>query len=238
MTFYGLGYSREEKIRASEEIVRKAYYKNSLIQHLVNVKIDNSSDEEFLKLGRRFYIPADWYTSDNIAYDLALNQFGENVAFSEKKYFLEEILKDKRVERIKLPEVNPQILKEQIEQMNNFNPTIMFAPVQFFVDLTYTWSQIDPDYSTYKFNNVRVQNRLFEVYWSNKYIPFDVFILLNKSFGKWMTKPSLDNRFFVKIEDSEKPDQLELTMYTTFKFLINKPQRIKILEMPQKLPDI
>jgi hypothetical protein len=237
MTFYGLGYSREEKIRASEDIVRKAYYKNSVIQRLVNTKAVETSDEEFLKLGRRFYIPADWYTSDNIAYDIALNQFGENVAFSEKKFILDEILKDKRIVRDRLPEINSQILKEQLRQMNIFKPTIMFAPVQFFVDLTYTWSQTDHDYSTNKFDNVKIQDKMFDVFWSNQYTPFNVFILLNKTFGEWITKPSLENRFFVKIDESEKPDNLELTMYTTFKFSIKKPEKIRILET-QKLLDL
>jgi hypothetical protein len=237
MTFYGLGYTREQKIQASEDIVRKAYYKNSVIQRLVNVKAVETSEEKFLKLGRRFYIPADWYTSNNIGYDIALNQFGENIAFAEQKFILEEIMKDTQIERVKLTEISPQILKEQLGRMDTFKPTIMFAPVQLFVDLTYTWSQTDQDYRFTKFNNLRIREKPFEVFWSNKYIPFSVFILLNKSFGEWTTKPSLDNRFFVKIDESEKPNNLELTMYTTFKFAINNPDRIKILELPQ-LPDL
>ena len=77
---------------------------------------------------------------------------------------------------------------------------------------------------------MRILDRNYDIFWSNKYNPFGVFIFANKDYGKWLTKPSRSGRLYVKISESEKPESLDLTIYTLFNFSINRPEKIKILE--------
>lgn len=222
---------RQEKIQKSEQIIRDAYYKNSEIERLANVRVSKDSDQLFLRLGRRFYIPAEWYSRNDVIYDIALNQFGEGMARSETKYILNEILKNERIERVKIETIDAHIFKQKIKDFNlEFSPTILFAPVEFFVDLSYSWLQEDPDFGQFSYNKIRILDKNYDLFWSNQYVPFNVFVFANKDYGEWLTRPSLNERFYVNIKESEKPENLELTMYTLFKFSINRPDEIRILE--------
>ena len=97
-------FTRAEKIDKSEEIIRESYYKKSVLEQLVNVKVAHPDEQDFLKLGLRLYIPEDWYSREDIYYDIALQQLGEKLAFSEKKHILEEVLKSDKIKRTFLPE--------------------------------------------------------------------------------------------------------------------------------------
>jgi hypothetical protein len=71
------------------------------------------------------------------------------------------------------------------------------------------------------------------LFWSNKYILFRDFVFLNKNYCEWVAKPSVNNRFFVKISKSDEPEKMDLQMYTTMKFSINEPEKITILQKSQ-----
>jgi hypothetical protein len=228
--------SKGEKIRKSEQMIRDAYYKNSQIEQLTSVKVC-PEEPTFLRLGRRIYIPSEWYTRNDIFYDIALNQFGEGIARSEKKYIIDEILKNEKIERYKMATVTASSFKEQLEKFEKqFSPNIIFAPVEFFVNLTYTWSQEDKDFGQFNYENFKIKNKNYNLFWSNHYTPFKVFIFANKEYGEWLTKTSVKERFYVKIANSDKPESLDLTMYTLFKFSITNPEKIKIIEA--KIEDV
>src|SRR3989337_2563758 len=97
---------REKKIEESERVIQQAYYKNSLIEKLVEVRVSNEPDQMLLKLGRRIYIPEEWYSTDDIYYDFALNQLGEGIARSEKSIIINEVLKNDKIERTKVEGIN------------------------------------------------------------------------------------------------------------------------------------
>jgi hypothetical protein len=226
--------TREQKIEKSEELVRKSYYKNSVVDQLVNVRDAHPDEFDFLKLGRRIYIPEEWYSREDIYYDVALQQLGRNIAFSEKKFIIEEILKNERIKHISIPETNLTVLKEQIQRIvdeTNTYPEILLAPVDYFVKF-HDWyrSMTDRSFRMETFDKMIISGHSYRVLWSNKYIPFKEFIFANKSYGEWVAKPSINKRFYVKISESDKPDKLDLLMYTTLKFSILEPNRITILQ--------
>ena len=222
---------REKKIEESERVIQQSYYKNSLIEKLVEVRVSNDPDQMFLKLGRRIYIPEEWYSREDIYYDVALKQLGEGIARSERSFIINEILKNDKIERTKVEGINANTFKKLISDFGTvFRPTILFAPVEYFVDLSYNWPKEDCDFKPFGYEKIQVLTKNYEVFWSNKYTPFDAFIFANKDYGEWLTKPSLDKRFYVKISESQKPEKLELTMYTLFKFSITNPKEIRIVE--------
>lgn len=228
--------TREQKIERSEQLVRESYYKNSVIDQLVNVRDSNPNDQVFLKLGRGIYIPEDWYTQGDIYYDMALQQLGENIAFSEKKYVIEEILKDERINRVTSPEINLTSLKEQSHRLHDsrFRPTVLFAPIDYFVKLTLDWPREDSAFRLEKFDKIMISGQAYKVFWSNKYIPFKEFIFVNKGYGEWVAKPTFHDRFYVKISESDKAGKLSLVMYTLLKFSIPEPSRITILQQSRR----
>jgi hypothetical protein len=227
----------EEEIKRSEKLVRDAYYKASVIDQLVNVR--NAEDEQnFLKLGRRIYIPKKWYTREDIYYDVALEQLGRNIAFSEKKFIIEQILKNERIKRISLPEINLTVLKEQIQRMadeTNTYPEILLAPVDYVVKF-HDWYRSIKDHSFHMetFDKIIISGHTYKVFWSNKYIPFNEFIFANKRYGEWIAKPSANDRFYVKISESDREDKLDLMMYTTFRFSMLESKMITILQQTNK----
>ena len=197
---------------------------------MVNVKISRE-ETAFLRIGKRVYIPKEWYTRDDIFYDIALNQFGEGLAKSETKYILDEILKNEKIERLKIDSISANVFKEQLGIFDSeFNPNIIFAPVEFFVNLSYSWGQKDKDFGQFSYETLKIENKSYNLFWSNHYTPFKVFIFANKEYGEWLTKLSINERLYVSITESDKPESLGLTLYTLFKFSITNPDKVKIIE--------
>jgi hypothetical protein len=224
--------SIEEKIKKDEELLKETYYKASEIEKLVTVRNPQPNEQDFLKFGRRIYIPKEWYIRKDLYYDIALRRLADNLALSEKKFIIQKILEEEKVNRIILPEINSASFKQNVRTIveNRESPTILLAPIDYFMDLNLNWVRQDRDFRVEKFDKISIQGHSFTLFWSNKYIPFNEFIFLNKNYGEWVAKPSINERFFVKISDSDKPDQMDLQMYTTMKFSINKPEKITVLQ--------
>lgn len=224
--------TKAQKIERSEQLVRESYYKKSVLDQLVNVRDANHGDQNFLKLGRRIYIPEEWYSRDDIYYDLALSQLGENIAFSEKKFIIEEILKDDRISRTSLPEINLANLKEQLRCIVEtiFRPTLLFAPIEYFTKLFNEWVKQDTTIRVVTFDRIIISGHPYDIFWSNRYIPFKAFIVADRSYGEWVAKPTFNDRLYVKISESDKADKMDLQLYTTFKFSIVNTSRIAILQ--------
>jgi len=61
-------------------------------------------------------------------------------------------------------------------------------------------------------------------------MPFEEFIFIDKSFGEWVSKPSFNDRLYVRISPSDKLDQLDFFIYTILTFSIAEPRKIAILQ--------
>lgn len=224
----------EQKIQRSEELVRESYFSSSVIDRLVQVRDARASDEGFLKSYRRTYIPREWFIRKDVYSDLVFKRFGSNISLSEKKYFIEEILKKKR-DRTRVGTVDFETLKKFCLSVfeSGTRPTVMLAPIGFFTRLHTDWRD-DPDLQIRSMNNITISGHNFEISWSNKYIPFDEFVFIDKSFGEWVAKPSFKERLSVSISESDREAQLDLLVYTTLKFNILRMDRISILEITKQ----
>lgn len=224
--------SYKERIERSKDIVRKFYYKASVIDKIVAVRDAQKAEENFLKLYKRVYIPKEWFTREDIYTDLVFEQFGSNIAFSEKKYILNEILKNENIQRLTSERIDLDVLRKTLLSISkDVRPTVIFMPIAFFTKLHIDWCRNGGHLKVYSFDKISIDKRSFRIFWSNKYIPFDEFVFIDKNFGEWVSKPNFKERLFVDISESDKPDQLDLLIYTTFKFRILDPSRITILEI-------
>lgn len=231
MTHHDL--TREQRIELSERLTRDSYRKASIIDQIVNTRDCTPNDVDFIRIFRRVYVPLEWFTETNIASDLVFQEFGSDIALSEKKFLLEEkILKTTGILRKRVDAFNLEGLGETAGLLleGGFMPTILFAPIEYYVQFYADWLgrnlQIGKDQNT-----VIIMGHRMHVFWSNKYIPFKQFIFIDKSFGEWVSKPSFDNRLYVKISPSDKSDQLDFLAYTIAKLSIINPRKIAILEL-------
>lgn len=216
----------------SEELVRESYYKGSVIDQLVNVRDFKPTDEDILRIYRRTYVPKYWFTRKDYYTDIAFRQFGSSIALSEKKFFIEDILKEEKIERQTCTEADLNILKEKSLSLleKELKPTVLLAPVEYFTKIHAHW-RTDPELRIESMDKIFISGNKYKVSWSNKYIPFKEFIFIDKSFGEWVSKPSFKDRLYVKMSESDKNDQYDLLIYTAAKFNILHTNKVAILQM-------
>lgn len=224
--------TEEQKIANSEQLAKDSYYGASVVNQIVSVRDFRLCDGDSLRIYRRVYVPKEWFTRTDIFSDTVFEQFGSDIAFSEKKFIVEEgILKSERILRNIVDEINLGTLEETAGRLREagFEPTVLFAPIEYFVPIHVDWPRaglqvrFGPDAIT-------IARRDYRVFWSNKYMPFKEFIFIDKSFGEWISKPSFNDRFYVKISPSDRPDQLDFFAYTTMKFSIKDPRKVAVLQ--------
>lgn len=222
----------KEKIARSEKLVCESYYKGSVIDQLVKVRDFRPTDKGFLRIYKRTYVPKDWFIRKDVYSDLVFRQFGSGIALSEKKFFIEEVLKEERIERETCSEVDFNILKQKSRSLHEteLEPTVLLAPINHFTKLHADWIT-DSDLRVESMDRIFISGHNYKISWSNKYIPFKEFIFIDKSFGEWVSKPSFNDRLYVKISESDKMDQYDLLIYTTVKFNILDPNKIAILQI-------
>jgi hypothetical protein len=223
--------TEEQKIEESEQLAKDSYFKASVIDQIVNVRDCERGDENFLRLYRRIYVPKEWFTRTDIFSDLVFQEFGSDIALSEKKFIVDEILKNNQIRRTTVDEINLRNLEETAGSLigAGFEPTVILAPIDYFVPFYAEWLgpnlQIGMDR-----HKATLLRRQYSIFWSNMYMPFKEFIFLDRSFAEWISKPSFNNRFYVKISPSDKIDQYDFLAYTTLRFSITDLRKIAILQ--------
>lgn len=222
----------EQKIERSKSLVRESYYKASIIDQVVEFRNALVSDENFLKLYKRTYIPREWFIRKDIYSDIVFRQFGSNIAFSEKKYIVSEILKNEGIERQTVESIDSNTLVHTSRSLleNGFNPTVLFITIDFYTKLYIDWLRVNPELQVVPFGNISISGHEYKIFWSNKYMPFSEVIFIDRNFGKWISKPNFNERLSVRISESDREDQLDLLIFTTLKFEILNKDRMTILQ--------
>ena len=230
-----------ERIEHCKNLIYEYYYNSSIIDKIVQTRDADVSDENFLKMYKRIYIPKEWFTREDVYPDLVFEQIGSGIAFSEKKYIIGEILRNEEIERSTVETIDFNTLKETSFSFsqNGIRPTVMFAPIEFFTKLHIDWREA-PDLQINTFDDITIlenaREHTYKIFWSNKFMPFDEFIFIDRSFGEWVSKPSFNERLSVIISESDRADQLDLLIYTTLKFRILDTNRIAILQIARQEP--
>jgi hypothetical protein len=217
----------QEEIAKATELFRKKYDSDSEISKIVNTRDATDNDRNFLQLGSKYYIPKDWFTRDDIFYDIAIEQFAESLIISETKYILTRLIDCREIHRVIAQE---NILNTFIEQFRQFSETskvqVIFAPIDLYVKMHIEWPVASTDVQLdLRSGQLSICGEKPKIFWSNKYTPFNDFILLNKSLGEWISSPSFDNRLLVSILPSDRDDQMGLSYSTKMKFELTKPQK-------------
>jgi hypothetical protein len=234
MVITGLTDDAMEKLQRCQELFTNVYYESSVIHSLVQTRDAMERDENFLKIYRRTYMPKEWFNRTDHYPDLVFRRFGANLALSEKKYVLEEILENENIEQIEIErEIQFADLRNallHLSERQRDTPLILFLPISYYTQFHIDWIRENPHQLTIRYpQGATILGLNLRIFWSNKYMPFDEFIIIDTSFGLWISKPSFRNRLQVTIDDSDREDQLDFLAFTTFKFdIIDENRIIKI----------
>lgn len=218
-----------DRVEKSEKLVYDSYKESSIIEEIVKVRSAKETDKNFETFHIRRLIPKEWFIRKDISSDLVFTQFGSNIALSEKKYILKKIFENNAIPKGSIKEIKETDIIETIVQLysSGNKPDAIFIPISFFRKFFLDWRK---QFQMKEPNKLTVAGFDFKIFWSNKYTPFNEFIFINKDFGQWISKPSVEKRLFVEIKESEEPDKLELEIISNLKFLIINPEKILILK--------
>lgn len=231
MVITGLTEDAMEKLQRCQELFTNIYHESSVINTIVQTRDAVELDENFLKIYRRTYMPKDWFNRIDHYPDLVFRQFGADLAFSEKKYILEQILENENIERIERDrEIQFADLRNvllRLAERQRDTPIVLFLPIRYYTQFHIDWIQENPRQFTIRYpRGATILGHNLRIFWSNKYMPFDEFVFIDASFGLWISKPSFENRLQVTIDDSDREDQLDFLAFTTLKFNIINENRI------------
>jgi len=228
-------YAKDKADKAIENL-RKTYYAGSTFAKITSKRDANPEEEGFLQIGFRHLVPKEWFTRKDIHIDLVFTQFAEHLHIAEEKYLINKIFEDTRVPRVDLGD---NALNDFIAQFKAFSQNhsieAMLTPIDFYVPMHTDWlrqtNEIKMNLVTGELIISKIKPYIF---WSNKYTPFNDFVLINIEFGEWASKPNFNNRLEIKMTKSDKEDQLDLLFLTRAKFEIVDPSKTLILQTKGK----
>lgn len=221
----------KEKMEKAIKVLKKAYYESSVLEKIVDVRNSGPDEHGFLDLYFNPLIPEEWFTRQDHYIDLVFMQFGEGLARSEKKYILDQIFAEKNVPKVDFKENVQEVFVSNFKKfLENKRVHTVFIPVDFYVDMYTKWSKKSSDFEIdFATGEISVCGVKPNIIWSSKLTSFADFVLMDKSFGVWASKPSFAERLTTRISKSEKEGMLALLFFTKMKFKILNADKILIL---------
>lgn len=221
-----------DKLQKAKEILKKAYNESSDFNELVEVKDAVPDEADFQMLYFRHQIPTEWFTRTDVAIDVVFQQFGANLAFSETHYLVDRIFSERTIPKVDIGENIQKDVILNIEEFSNANElNALLAPINQYVDMHTKWLTESPDKvkMDIRTGNLSFGNITPKILWSNKYMPFDDFALVDKKFARWISKPSFAERLTIKVSKTENEGNLDLLFYVSLKFNIVDVEKTLVL---------
>ena len=211
-------------IKLLQSIIR-AYNEESLVQNvsvIENYEPSTHARLTFGQIGVRAPIPRVWIEESNRI--LLVDDFGRSIAWGERNYL--QNLWSERTQLIKFPkrEFNLDDFHRILRELcTSINPTVLLAPIERYSEIVSWWlrgrskSQSGIRLALGRPYFVFEDGRELRVYWSNRYVPLDHFVLVDPSATHWIVKPDSDTGsrltavFVENDKDSNKIDFLVKT---------------------------
>ena len=169
---------------------------------------------------------------------------GRSIGIGEEKHIVEKILADDSVDKVSVDVVDYRAImnsaSDLVVQMGRPVSDLHFAlfiPIDYMVTIYTEWTRDSAVSLRFVGRDELILNRFsMKLFWSNKYIDYNDFILLERSLCRWIAKPSITNRLNVEITESGKLGKVELRAQTEFSFTIRNPEKIRVLSPSQPSP--
>jgi len=228
------------KLSEYEKQIISSYQNYSIVPYACKaVKVSTGSDlGKFFRLGNRLKIERDILLNES--HSVFLGNLGISVAHEETKTIVKDIAKSAAVEKLDVPASEYYLTAAIMSQIERgFNPRFIFVPIDYFLDV-WKWSserfrRVNFDgqggYEWVIDNNIKLR-----IKYSNKYTPFDNFIIVDPVYNEWRYRPDskTGGRLTASFEDKLDPDNLFLNVHTLFKFDVTESDANLVLKFKPK----
>ena len=221
--------------------VRAEYEADSIIwnRFVVESRAATSSDMfKFVQIGSRFSLDVEVFTSSS--HYPGLIGAGHSVALGEEAYLV-EMLNRQVSRRVEKNNLSSQSIVEALCEMGpNFHPNAVLVPIAFHnplhleeipgLKLVY-----DPHERRHRGPILKIDKSFEtpEVFWSNKYVPFDSLMFVDKSIGEWVVKTQDGHYLTVDVPPAGRIGKVGVVIKTIPYFNIATPERGLILKIRQ-----
>lgn len=219
----------------------KAYNESSLVQNVSIIENYNPAIHarlSFGQIGIRVPIPRDWIERGN--HVILADDFGRAIAGEERNYL--QNLWSERVQVIKFPkeEFNFDGFHKILRGLcTSFNPTVLLAPIEKYSEIASWWlhgsskSQSGIRLALGRPYFVFEDGRELRVYWSNRYVPLDHFVLVDPSATHWIVKPDSDTGGRLTatfVENDKDPNKIDFLVKTVVAADLIDRERVKAFD--------
>jgi len=219
----------DEEIKRCKLLIKKSYEDFSIVRYATrfrkySVKTDRGLD--FTNIYLRHRVPKLWFTDPAHVPDVFCSQLGRHVAIGEERFLVKNLLEET---------VTPSTFEFQVDVLKKLvrdfigeghSNSVVFAPIKYFTPLavdgtvTFGW----PHY-------LLLDGRKIPLFYSSKYVKFDKFIIVDKSFGIWIYKKGNVNDFLTievrPIDDD--PEHIDILVVTKVFYKKENPSAIRIM---------
>lgn len=218
--------------------IMKAYNEESIVQNvsvIENYEPSTHARLTFGQIGVRHSIPRVWIEESNRI--LLVDDFGRSVAWGERNYL--QTLWSERTQLIKFSkrEFNFDDFHRILRELcTSFNPTVLLAPIERYSEIVSWWlrgpskPQSGIRLALGRPYFVLEDGRELRVYWSNRYVPLDHFVLVDPSSTHWIVKPDSDTGGRLTstfVENDEDPNKIDFLVKTVVAANLIDRERVK-----------
>jgi hypothetical protein len=233
----GLNVSKVDRV---ESEIRSAYEKFTIIPSLAQVRQFNAvsdSTKVFTQIFVSFFHPIRDFTEEQPA--LIMLEVGMAVALGERNFINERLFDKGPVVEMSKEEVTVQKIRDIVRDLKQrgFQPNVMLAPLQHYVDYMQAWLQEDPHSIVWdgpqEYLVINSGERL-RVVWSNSYVPYNDFLIMDRRIGEWVVKPDPKGRALItRISRSTlyPESRVEVLAKTVVHYELRAPNGMRILKL-------
>jgi len=217
------------KVARMKELARKQYGRLSVLSDAVTMEDFNPAQHqgEFQQFPYRPLMPISDFNDPNTVMDFVFGEIGRGLASSETK-FLADHLASSRVS-ITVPKTPLEGVLDFYESLKNDGkePSVVFAPIEYYMDWyddlmiaagrNVPFKIASEEEKTYL---VFPDERRLRWVWSNKFQPFNDFVVLDKNWAKWISKRSQEDGERLQITIAHAGDKLDIIFRLVFRLEI------------------
>jgi hypothetical protein len=228
------------KVKAGLSEIRTSYETRTVIPSLARVRRFNASQDstkKFIQIHVSFFHPVQDFTEEQPV--LLMFEVGMAIALGERNFINKHLFEKGPVIQIPKKEVTVQRIREIVSDLKKegFQPNAMLAPLDHYVYYMQNWIQQDPHVFQWErpreFFTIGGEERL-QVFWSNNYVPYNDFLIMDSRIGEWVIKPDADGQALTaRISRSAlyPETRVEVLAKTTVHYELKTPNGMRVLKL-------
>lgn len=229
----------ETTLRNALSSMNTGYESSTIVPYVASIRrfdIARDSENGFVQIGRYFFHPLESFVISDIV--VLFDDIGKSVALGERNLINEKLLEHRSSVEVPVKEMTLQRIREIVAELRRegFSPNTMLAPIDQYSTCHMKWLREEPQVMQWQQPGLVLaldgETRL-RVFWSNRYVPQDEFIILDSGIGVWVVKPDpqTGKAFTAMISRSRlyPETRVEVLAKTVARYDLKRPTGMRIL---------